>query len=100
VISRLAGSGESALRRVAGRVFSRHFLRLFLVFFLAAGIAAEAYYLFVLRDKIAGQSEELGKMSVQLQTLKNERNSLGEELSSIKKLAGDNKNGNTSDGHD
>jgi hypothetical protein len=100
VISLQAGTGISALRRLAARVFTRSFLRSFLVFLLVAGIAAEAYYILVLREKVVGQSEELGKMSVQLQTLKNERNTLGEELSSMKKWTGENKNGNTPDRQD
>ncbi len=88
------------MRRLAGRVLTLPLLKLFLLFLLVAGIAAEAYYVVILRGEVARQDEDLRKMSVQLQTLKNRRNSLGEELSSIKKINGDKNNGNAPDRQD
>jgi hypothetical protein len=62
---------------------------------LLASVFAEGYYIFALRDIIEKQSEELKNTSMQLQSLRNARSSLQEELDSIKKMAGDGKDGTT-----
>jgi len=72
--------------------------KLLLVLLLMAAVAVEGYYIFVLRDKIERQTEELRTISIQLQSSKNESTDLREELSSIKKMAGEGKDGNTADG--
>jgi Tfp pilus assembly protein PilO len=77
---------------------SRIALRLLLVLLLMAAVAFEGYYIFVLRDKIERQTEELRTISIQLQSSKNESTDLREELSSIKKMAGEGKEANTADG--
>lgn len=71
--------------------------RFLVILFLTAAVLVEGYYIFVLRDTIDKQTEDLKNISMQLQSLKNERAGLHEELSSIKKLAGDDKDGNTPD---
>jgi uncharacterized protein YlxW (UPF0749 family) len=91
------GVGKSVSGKRAARIFSWPLVRILLVLFLLAVVAAEEYSILALRDKIAKQSEELNNISVQLQTLKNERATLGRELSSMKKLAGDKKDGTTSE---
>lgn len=73
-------------------------LRLLAVLLLMAAVAVEGYYIFVLRDKIDRQTEELRTISIQLQSSKNEGTDLREELSSMKKMAGEGKDGNTADG--
>ncbi len=73
-------------------------VRFLLVALLAAAVAVEAYYIAELRDKIDRQTEELKVLSMQLQSSKNESTDLREELSSVKKLAGEKKDGNTTDG--
>ena len=62
---------------------------------LVAAVFAEGYYIFSLRNIIEKQSEDLKNTSMQLQSLKNARSSLQEELDSIKKIAGDGKDGTT-----
>jgi septal ring factor EnvC (AmiA/AmiB activator) len=79
----------------AGGILSRPLIRILLLLFLLAVVAAEEYSILALQDKIARQSEELNSISVQLQTLKSERATLGEELSSMKEIAGDKKDGTT-----
>ncbi len=74
------------------------FVRFLLIALLAAALAVEAHYIFVLRDKIDRQTEELRSLSMQLQSSKKESTDLREELSSVKKLAGEKKDGNTTDG--
>ena len=70
--------------------------RLFLVLLLSALAIAEGYYIFVLKDKIDKQTEEIKNVSMQLQQLKLERGNLNEELSSIKKSkTGEDKDGDT-----
>lgn len=69
-----------------------------LVALLTAAIAVEAYYIFVLRHTIDSQTEELRDLSIQVQSSKSESNELRKELSSMKKLAGEKNNGNTTDG--
>jgi uncharacterized protein YlxW (UPF0749 family) len=88
-VEKSASGGRTA------RILSRPLIRILLVLFLLAVVAVEEYSILTLRDKIARQSEELNNISVQLQTLKNERATLGQELSSMKKSAGDKKNGTT-----
>ena len=73
-------------------------LKLLLVLVLVAAVAVEGYYIFVLRDKIERQTEELRTITIQLQSSKNESTDLREELSSTKKMAGEGKDGNTADG--
>ncbi len=65
---------------------------------LIAAVAAEGYYIFVLRDKIEKQTDDLRNISIQLQSSRNESADLREELSSIKKLAGERNDGNTAEG--
>lgn len=72
-------------------------IRLLFILLLAAAVFMEGYYIFVLRDKINKQTEELKDISLQLQFLKNERDDLHEELSSVKKSAGESQNGNTTE---
>lgn len=72
--------------------------KLLLVLLLMAVVALEGYYIFVLQDKVERQSEELRNISIKLQSSKNESADLREELSSIKKMAGEGKDGNTVDG--
>jgi hypothetical protein len=73
-------------------------LKLLLVLLLMAVVAAEGYYILVLQDKVDRQTEELRNISIKLQSSKNESADLREELSSIKKMAGEGKDGNTVDG--
>ncbi len=82
-------------RRSEGRSIA---LKLLLVLLLMAAVAAEGYYIFVLRDKIERQTEELRTISIRLQSSQNESADLHKELSSIKKLAEEGKDGNTADG--
>ena len=71
-------------------------IRLFLVFLLGALVIAEGYYIFILRDKIDRQTEEIKNVSMQLQQLKLERGNLSEELSSITKpTTGEENDGDT-----
>jgi len=72
-------------------------IRLLFILLLATVVFIEGYYIFVLRDKINKQTEELKNISLQLQFLKNERDNLHEELSSVKKSAGESQNGNTTE---
>jgi hypothetical protein len=83
----------------AARLLSRPLIRILLILFLLAVVAAEEYSILSLRDKIARQGEELNNISFQLQTLKNEKAALGEELSSTRKLAGDKNDGTTPEGN-
>lgn len=73
-------------------------LKFLLVLLLMAGVVVEGYYIFVLRDKIERQTEDLRTISMQLQSSKNESTDLHKELSSIKKMAGEGKDGNTAVG--
>jgi hypothetical protein len=82
----------------AARLLSRPVVRILFILLLLAVVAVEEYSILALREKIARQGEELNNISFQLQTLKNERAALGEELSSMKTLAGDKKDGTTPEG--
>jgi uncharacterized protein YlxW (UPF0749 family) len=70
-------------------------MRYLVVAALLAALCFEAYYIFMLRTTIQKQTEDLRNISVQLQLLKNERETLSEEISSAKKQAGEKDNGNT-----
>lgn len=71
-------------------------IRVFLVLLLSSLVMAEGYYIFILKDKIDKQTEEIKNVSMQLQQLKLERGNLSEELSSIKKPpTGEEKDGDT-----
>ncbi len=63
---------------------------------LLAALCFEGYYIFLLRTTIKKQTEDLRNISVQLQLLKSERESLSEEISSAKKQAGEKDDGNSS----
>jgi hypothetical protein len=76
-------SGQRGLLR-------RNVLGLFLIFFLVTAVCMEAYAIFVLRDTIEKQADELKNISIQLQSMKTERVNLHEELSSIKKSTSNN----------
>ena len=89
-------SQESVPGKPAG--WTRKARNIFLLLILIAALAAEGYYIFVLRDKIEKQTEELRDISIQLQSSKNESADLREELSSIKKMAGERKDGDTAEG--
>jgi Tfp pilus assembly protein PilO len=94
------GSGSCNKELAPGRSSegTRIALKLLLVLLLMAAVAVEGYYIFVLRDKIETQTEELRTISIKLQSSKNESTDLREELSSMKKMAGEGKDGNTADG--
>ncbi len=87
---------EGAPGRPAER--ARLVLKLLLVLLLMAAVAVEGYYIFALQDKVDRQTEELRNISIKLQSSKNEGADLREELSSMKKMAGEGKDGNTADG--
>jgi hypothetical protein len=80
-----------------GLTVNRTILRIFLMLGLTAAILLEGYYILELRYRTEDQEEELRTISMQLQSLKNERDALRGELSLIKK-AGENNNENTSEG--
>ncbi len=73
----------------------RFTLKIVLIVLLVVAVALEGSYIVTLRARIERQTEELENISVQLQTLKNERLNLSEELSSLKKSGGENKDENT-----
>ena len=54
---------------------------------LVAVVCLEGYYIMVLRDRIQRQTEDLRNISVQLQLLKSEQDSLNEEISSVRNQA-------------
>lgn len=70
-------------------------LRILFIFCLLAAIIVEGYYIVTLRDRISTQTEELKRISFQLQTMKNERDTLHEELSTVKGSPGEEQNGDT-----
>ena len=71
-------------------------VRYLVVAALLAALCFEGYYIFSLRATIKKQTEDLRNISVQLQLLKSERETLNEEISSARKLAGEKDDGNTS----
>jgi len=66
-----------------------------LMFGLMAVVLLEGYYIFELRYRTENQEEELKAISMQLQSSRNERKALHEELLAIKKAVEKN-NGNAS----
>jgi cell division protein FtsB len=78
-----------------GREHVRRVLRYLVTIALLAGLCIEAYYIFVLRETIQRQTEDMRSISMQLQLLKSERERLNEEISSTKKRAGEEDNGDT-----
>lgn len=70
-------------------------LRLLFIFSLIMAIIIEGYYIFVMRERINKQTEELKNNSFQLQKLKNERDYLHEKIFLLEKQPGDKSNGNT-----
>lgn len=71
-------------------------VRYLIVAALLAALCFEGYYIFLLRATIRKQTEDLRNISVQLQLLKSERETLSEEISSARKQAGEKDDGNTS----
>jgi predicted Holliday junction resolvase-like endonuclease len=78
------------MSRLAGPI-----LKYLIVAALAVIVLFEGYYIFMLREKISRQTEDLKDISVQLQLLKRERDVLNEEVSSARKKAGEDNNGDT-----
>jgi hypothetical protein len=74
---------------------AREAFRYLLIAALIAAVCVEGYYIRVLRDTIKGQTEELRNISVQLQLLKSERESLSEEISSTRKQTGEGSDGDS-----
>jgi len=97
-VTTVCGGKKGEIGSREGSVGLHLLIRFLLVAMLAAAVAAEAYYIGVLRDTIDRQTEELRNLSMRLQSSKNESTDLREELSSVKKLAGEKKDGNTTDG--
>lgn len=62
---------------------------------LVAVVCLEGYYIMVLRDTIQKQNEDLRNISVQLQLLKSEQDSLNEEISSARNQAEERDDGDT-----
>ena len=62
---------------------------------LIAVVCLEGYYIFVLRGTIRRQTEDLRNISVQLQLLKSERESLNEEISSVRNRSEEEGHGDT-----
>jgi len=89
---------EHALKKSAARApVKKMGLKQFLIILLVVAIIIEGYYIYLLKDKIEKQDEELKDISVQLQFLKNEREDLKTSLFSANKTTGDPGHGNTSD---
>jgi predicted Holliday junction resolvase-like endonuclease len=74
---------------------TRAMFRLLLLFGLMAVVLLEGYYIVALRHRAENQEEELKAISMQLQSSRNERDVLREELLAIKKAVEKN-NGNAS----
>ena len=79
----------------AGRANIQTIFTYLFLFFLIAAFIAEGYVAFMLREKLEIQAEELSRISMRLQTLKNERDILKEEFSSYNKAIGENRDGNS-----
>ena len=62
---------------------------------LVAVVCLEGYYIMVLRDTIQRQTEDLRNISLQLQLLKSEQDSLNEEISSARERAEERDHGDT-----
>lgn len=83
------------LAMIQNRTTKQAVLRVLLIAALIAVVGIEGYYIYVLRDIIERQSEELTHTSMQIQALRHERISLEDELHLIKKKAGEENDGNT-----
>jgi len=83
--------GRKETRRDVRQIIGRYLA----VAALLAAVCLEGYYIMVLRDTIRRQAEDLRSISVQLQLLKSERDSLNEEISSARKMAEEGTHGNT-----
>jgi hypothetical protein len=83
--------GTPETRRDVGQIIGRYLA----IAALLAAVCLEGYYIMVLRDTIHRQTEDLRSISVQLQLLKSERDSLSEEISSARKQAEEGNYGNT-----
>lgn len=70
-------------------------VRYLIVAALLAALCLEGYYIVMLRATIKKQTEDLRNISVQLQLLRSERETLSEEISAARKQAGENNDGNT-----
>jgi hypothetical protein len=70
-------------------------MRYLVVAALLAALCFEGYYIFLLRATIKKQTDDLRNISVQLQLLKSEHETLSEEISSARKQAGEKNDGNT-----
>lgn len=70
-------------------------VRYLVVAALLAALCVEGYYIIVFRATIKKQTEDLRNISVQLQLLKSEHETLRQEVSSAGKYAGEKDNGNT-----
>jgi len=90
----MSGS-RTALSEVWRGNGARRIARLFVIVGLIAAVVAEGYLITVLRDRIDKQTEDLRTVSLRLQSLKNERDNLHDQLSSIKKSSGGGNDGNT-----
>lgn len=71
--------------------------KIVVVIFLIAVILVEGYYISLLRNTMGKQSEEARNISLELQTLRNERDRLQEELSRLNDADGENDDGHTAD---
>jgi len=76
---------------------TRRATRYLLIAALIAAVCMEGYYIVVLRDTIKRQTEDLRSISVQLQLLKSERESLAEEISSTRKQTGKGSSGDSAE---
>ena len=56
---------------------------------LLAALCLEGYYIFVLRDTLQKQAEDMRSISAQLQLLKSERESLNEKIASAREREGE-----------
>lgn len=89
---------EHARKKKADRApLKNRRLKQFLIFLLVVSIIVEGYYIYLLKNRIEKQDDELKDISVQLQFLKNEREDLKASLSSANKTIGDSGNGNTTE---
>ena len=76
---------------------TRRATRYLLIAALIAAVCMEGYYIVLLRDTIKRQTEDLRSISVQLQLLKSERESLAEEISSTRKQTGEVSSGDSAE---
>lgn len=64
-------------------------VRYALIAVLIAVLCIEGYYIFILKETIRRQTEDLRNISVQLQLLKSEREILNENISAAQKKSGE-----------